>query len=145
MTKSVAKTTKKQQGFEKGKSGNPKGRPQGSRNKATIACQNLIDGEAEALTLKAIELAKDGDITALRLCLDRLVPTRRDSPVNFELPSIDTPSDLSKATATVAIAVSNGTLTPVEGELVSKTLQRHVKALELTDIEKRLQTLEAQT
>ena len=143
MTKSIAKSTKKQvQGFQKGKSGNPNGRPQGSRNKATILAQNLLDGEAEVLTRKAIELAKEGDITALRLCLERLVPTRKDNPINFNLPEINSPSDLSKVTATVAKAVAESILTPTEGELVSKILERHVKALELTDIENRVRILE---
>lgn len=143
MTKSIAKSTKKQvQGFQKGKSGNPNGRPQGSRNKATILAQNLLDGEAEVLTRKAIELAKEGDITALRLCLERLVPTRKDNPVKFKLPILKTPADISKATATVVKAVSGGILTPTEGELVSKIIQIHVKALELSDIEERIRSLE---
>jgi hypothetical protein len=43
--------------------GNP-GRPKGSRNKATLAAEALLDGEAEALTRKAIELALAGDVTA---------------------------------------------------------------------------------
>ncbi|WP_373867386.1 DUF5681 domain-containing protein, partial [Microvirga aerophila] len=53
------------------------GRPQGSRNRATLAMEALLDGEAEALTRKAIEMAKEGDATAMRLVLDRLLPPRR--------------------------------------------------------------------
>ena len=61
--------------FRPGQSGNPKGKPKGARNKATLAAQSLLDGEAEALTRKAVELAKAGDMTALRLCLERVVPS----------------------------------------------------------------------
>jgi hypothetical protein len=50
------------------------GRPRGSRGKATVAAEKLLDGEAKALTRKAIDLAKEGDTTALRLCLERIVP-----------------------------------------------------------------------
>src|SRR5258705_118225 len=69
--------------FQKGRSGNPKGRPKGSRNAATLACEALLDGQAEALTQKAIQMALDGDPVALRLC-----PPRRDRPVSFPLPPI---------------------------------------------------------
>ncbi len=64
--------------FEKGQSGNLAGRPRGSRNRATQAMQQLLDGEARALTRKAVELALGGDTTALRMCLDRLLAPRRD-------------------------------------------------------------------
>ena len=63
--------------FRKGRSGNPAGRPPGSRNRATIAAEALLEGEAQALTRKAIELALAGDTTALRLCLERIVPQRK--------------------------------------------------------------------
>ena len=52
------------------KKGNPGRRP-GSRNKATVAVEALLDGEAEKLTRKAIEMALAGDTVAMRLCLDR--------------------------------------------------------------------------
>ncbi|HWN80221.1 MAG TPA: DUF5681 domain-containing protein [Bradyrhizobium sp.] len=86
---SPVKTVEKQGSrFQKGRSGNPKGRPKGSRNAATLACEALLDGQAEALTQKAIQMALDGDPVALRLCLDRLCPPRRDRPVSFPLPPI---------------------------------------------------------
>ena len=59
------------------KKGNP-GRPPGSRNKATLAAEVLLDNETEKLTRKAIELAMAGDTVALRLCLERIIPARRD-------------------------------------------------------------------
>ena len=58
--------------FQKGRSGNPNGRPKGSRNAATLAIEVLLDGQAQALTQKAIELALAGDPVALRLCLERM-------------------------------------------------------------------------
>src|SRR6516225_4824452 len=69
--------------FEKGRSGNPAGRPRGSRNRSTLAAQLLLQGEAEALTRKAVELALGGDPTALRLCLDRLIAPHRERLVPF--------------------------------------------------------------
>ena len=73
MARTTAKTAKKErQGFQPGKSGNPKGRPHGSRNKATLAVEALLDGQAEALTQVAIQSALEGDLLALRLCLQNL-------------------------------------------------------------------------
>ena len=67
--------------FQKGQSGNPKGRPKGARNKATLAMETLLNGEAATLTRKTVEMALAGDTTALRLCLDRIMPPRKDRAV----------------------------------------------------------------
>jgi hypothetical protein len=83
--------------FEPGKSGNPAGKLKGTRNKTTLAVEALLDGEAETITRKAIELAKDGDLTALRLCLDRIAPPRKDRPVLFELPPVSSAADAAQS------------------------------------------------
>jgi len=78
--------------FEKGRSGNPGGRPAGSRNKATLATAALLAGASKALTSKAVELALAADPTAMRLCLDRILPPCRERTVKFTLPPIESPS-----------------------------------------------------
>src|ERR1700740_803577 len=80
--------------FEKGRSGNPAGRPRGCRNRSTLAAQMLLQGEAEALTRKAVELALGGDPTALRLCIDRLIAPHRGRLVPFPPPPTRTPAHL---------------------------------------------------
>jgi uncharacterized protein DUF5681 len=82
-----------------GKSGNPAGKLKGTRNKITLAVEALLDGEAETIIRKAIELAKDGDLAALRLCLDRIAPPRKDRPVLFELPPVSSAADAANAAA----------------------------------------------
>jgi hypothetical protein len=141
-----AKTDRKQrpQLFKPGQSGNPNGRPQGSRNKVTLACDALLEGEAEAITRKAIELAKTGDGPALRLCLERIAPPRKDRPVNFVLPRIETVADLPKASAALLDAVASGELTPGEAAELGKLIEAHVKAIEVTDLQERLARLEEQ-
>jgi hypothetical protein len=142
----VANSTKKQRGkpFQKGRSGNPSGRPEGSRNKATIVAQKLLDGQAEALVQKAINQALTGDTICLRICLERLVPPRKDAPLCVTLPKVETPMDLPKATAAILEAVAKGDLTPSEGQTLAGILENHRKSLELADIEQRLSQLEEQ-
>src|SRR5215813_10627085 len=99
-------TAAKQRGkpFQKGQSGNPDGRPRGSRNATTLALESLLDGQAQALTHKAIEIALTGDITALRLCLDRILPPRKDRPVTFTLPPISSARDAAQTVSAVVTA-----------------------------------------
>jgi hypothetical protein len=75
--------------FGKGRSGNPAGRQTGSRNKATLAAAAFLAGESEALTRRAVELALTGDPTAMRLCLERILPPCRERTVKFALPPIE--------------------------------------------------------
>jgi hypothetical protein len=58
--------------FRPGQSGNPAGRPKGARNRATLLTEALLEGEAEDIGKKLIELAKQGEWRALKACLDRL-------------------------------------------------------------------------
>jgi hypothetical protein len=128
--------------FEPGQSGNPAGKAKGTRNKVTLAIEALLDGEAEALTRKAIELAKAGDMAALRLCLDRLAPPRKDRLVMFELPTITCAADAVKASAALVTAVAIGDLTPAEAGELGKLIEAYVRALEATDFAARLENLE---
>ena len=80
----------------------------------------LLDGEAELITRKAVEMALSGDATALRLCLERILPVRRERPVSFELPKLERAADAVKATAAIVQAVSAGDLTPSEAGELSK-------------------------
>jgi hypothetical protein len=128
--------------FTSGQSGNPGGRPKGSLNKATLASQTLLDGEAEALTRKVVELAKEGNPVALRLCLERLLPPRKDRPVSFTLPRIEGAQDLVKALGAVLEAVARGEITPGEGQTLTAMLDGYRKGLETADLEARVTALE---
>ena len=118
------------------------GRPKGSRNKATIAIESLLQGQAEALTQTAISKALDGDSIALRLCMDRIAPPMKDKPVVFTLPKMQDAMDASQAAGSVLSAVSDGSLTPFEGTRVMALIDSYRRILELTDIEQRLHQLE---
>jgi len=128
--------------FQKGQSGNPAGRPRGSRNKTTVLMQNLLEGEAEEIARKVIDMAKAGDMGAIRVCMDRLASIRRKDPIAFELPPVDKARDSVKAVAAVVAAVAAGDLTTSEAAEVAKIIDIYVRTLAATDFEERLQKLE---
>jgi hypothetical protein len=128
--------------FQPGRSGNPKGRPKGCRHRATVAAEALLDGEAEGLTRKAIELALAGDTTALRLCLERILPARKDRPVRLQTPQIEGVQDLAQATAALLEAVATGELTPAEAGEVGKLVEVHRRTVETVELEGRLRRVE---
>jgi hypothetical protein len=128
--------------FRKGKSGNPNGRPKGSRNAATLACEALLDGQAEALTQKAIQMALDGDPVALRMCLDRLCPPRRDRPVTFPLPRITSARDAADLMAAVTQAVATGHITPGEAAEIGKVIDAYVRAYQTAELDERVARVE---
>ena len=130
--------------FQKGRSGNSAGRQPGCRNRATLAAEALLEGEAQALTRKAIELSLEGDTTALRLCLERIVPQRRSRTVAFETPRIDRVEDLARAIGSIFQEVAGGRLRLDEGSALVGMLESKRRAMETVDLEKRLRALETQ-
>jgi hypothetical protein len=138
-------STKRDTKFKPGQSGNPAGRPRGSRHKVTLAIEAMLDGEAEALTRKALDLALAGDLTALRLCLDRIAPPRKDRPVAFALPALTAAADAVKASAAIVEAVAIGDLTPSEAGDLSRVVEAFTRTLEATELEQRIERLERMT
>jgi uncharacterized protein DUF5681 len=129
--------------FEKGESGNPAGRPRGSRNRATLLMESLLADDAEAIGRKAIAMAKQGDMAAIRLCMDRLSPPRKGEPVAFELPPLDKPADSVAAAAEIVAAVAAGELTPSEAADLAKVVDVYVRAIATKAFDERLTKLEA--
>lgn len=122
--------------------GNP-GRPKGARHKTTLAVEALMQGEAETIGRKAVELAKAGDLTAIKLVLDRIAPPRKDAPVAFDLPKIERPADLPDALAAVLAAVSTGELSPSEAKTMADMIETARRAHETAELEQRIAALEA--
>lgn len=119
------------------------GRTLGSRNKTTLAIEALLEGEHAALTRAAIGKALEGDTAALRLCLDRIAPARKDSPVSFELSPIKSAEDAVCASSALLAAVATGEVTPDEAGRVMALLTSHKKLVEAGDLESRIAALEA--
>jgi hypothetical protein len=128
--------------FKKGQSGNPAGKPKGSRNKTTVLLEALLDGKAEALTKKAIEMAGKGDPAMMRLCIERLIPPRKDRPLTFELPPLKTTQDASLAMLRILEGVAKGELTPSEASEISKILEAYSDTVRLGELEQRIAEME---
>src|SRR5262249_26712831 len=136
--------------FQKCESGNPAGRPRGARNRTTVLLENLLAVDAEAIGRKAIELAKAGDIAAIRMCMDRLGPARKGEPGVFDLPPprparrrLAAAAGSVAAAASIVAAVAAGDLTPSEGADLAKVIDVYVGALEAYGFDERLTKLES--
>jgi hypothetical protein len=112
--KPVVKTTKKQQGFQKGVSGNPHGRPRGSYNKATLLALQMVEKDLQRITQTGIDLALDGDRDMIKFLLSRMLP--KDRPVRFPV------VDIKDSVQAILGLVSRGELTPDEGKSVAEII-----------------------
>ena len=123
--------------------GNP-GRPPGSKNKTTRLVEQLVEGDAEKLSRKMLELAKKGNVRCLEYCLDRLLPKRSGRPLDLQLPAITSVHDLIAGMSAVAAAVNNGDLTAEEATHVVQWFEGYAKIFTIYDLAVRLETLESE-
>ena len=128
--------------FKKGESGNPVGKPKGTLHKATRAALELLGGDLEAITQECIKQAKEGNLVAVKLVLDKLIPSAKELPLSLSLPKVEGAADLPAALSVVMAAVAQGDITPGEGQALTAMLEAYRKGLEFADIEARLRTLE---
>jgi hypothetical protein len=125
--------------FKKGQSGNPSGKPKGARDKRT-ELRALFKPDAPTLVKKAIAMALEGDMTALRLCIDRIVPPLRaiEQPVHLDVLS----GSLSEQSNQILLAIADGKLSPGEGSSLLGALTSHSKIIETTELIERIEKLE---
>jgi hypothetical protein len=127
--------------FEPGHPGGP-GRPAGSRNKATLALDQIAADAGKIILKKMVKAAKAGDMRAAEMVLSRVWPVRKGSPIVLPLPPIKTADDVVAALGAVADAVAAGSITPDEGQAVAGVLEIKRRAIETTDLEARITALE---
>jgi Family of unknown function (DUF5681) len=141
-----AKTTGQQRrhGFQPGQSGNPAGRPAGSRHKASEMVEILMSGDADAVTKAVIAKALDGDMTAARLVLERIAPPRKGRAITLDLPPIANVADLATAQNVVVGAMADGSITTDEAADVAKVLEAAGASIERRTLEQRIAALEQQ-
>ncbi len=128
-----------------GQSGNPAGCKTGSRNRVTRAAEHVLTSESGAIARRCVDMALDGDRQMIKLVLERCVPVKKSVPIHLpDMPKISSVSDASSLTGYVLQAVADGRLSPVDGEIISRSAERHLRALQVTDLEIRLVELEQQ-
>jgi hypothetical protein len=128
--------------FAAGNQINPSGKPRGARHRTTLAIEALLEGEHEKLTRAAIEKALEGDTAALRLCLDRIAPARKDAPVSVDLPPVRSAQDAVAASTALLDALGAGEVTPDEAGRIMALLVSHKAIVETGDLESRIAALE---
>jgi hypothetical protein len=117
------------------------GRRPGSKNRCSLILASLLEGEEEQLVRKAIEIAKAGDVQMLKFLLGRILP--RERPVRFDLPQMEFADDAVEALGSIACAVSEGSISPSEGADLATLVNSYVRAIDMADVVKRLDALEA--
>ncbi len=120
-----------------------KGRPKASKNKTRAAMEEILSQHGEALMRKCIVQALQGDRNTLKLCLERLMPARRDGFVSLPTLRSQTSQDVAESCDSLLRAIGAGRLTPTEGGLVAEILERRRRVIETTEVEGRLEKLEA--
>ena len=118
------------------------GKPKGARHRVTLAVEALLDGEAELLTRKAVERALAGDTVALKLCLDRIAPARKDRSVTFRAPAVRTAEDVPAALGAVFKAVAQGELTTSEASMIAGIVEKFRAAYEIAELDRRVAAIE---
>src|SRR6266542_3375293 len=119
--------------FQPGQSGNPAGRPRGSRNKATVILQALLDGDVAEIGDRLVRRAKLGDLAAIRMCVDRILPRRREAPICFELPPIASAADLANAYEAIRAGLASGDLAPREALELGRFAERMAASVQISE------------
>jgi hypothetical protein len=129
--------------WKPGESGNPRGKPKGAINKTTRLALELFEGGIKNIAEVVIKQAQDGDLTAARLVLDKLVPNARERAVELPgLPSTENPAGVAEAQAAILQAVASGDLTPGEAATLSGIVENRRKAIETQELEQRIKAIE---
>ena len=120
-----------------------KGRPPGSRNQRTVFSE-MMESHGEPLIKQCLVRALKGDSTAMRLCMERLLPPCKPSNNRFRMPVVKTASDVRLALQSVLQEVARGRLSAQEGGAVAAILETHRVAIETDEFGERLKALEQQ-
>lgn len=127
--------------FKVGASGNPTGRPKGVKDRR-VALRDLLEPHADKLVKKVVDLALAGDVQALRICIDRIIPPMRERAISVELPDTADAAGCADAQAKIVAAVAAGEILPGEGEALAGLVEHRRRAVETTDLRRRVEALE---
>ena len=129
--------------WQNGHSGNPAGRPRGSRHRVSTTIDELIEGQAQELAETAIRAALGGDGAMLRSLLDRLAPPRRERPITIEIPPLASTADAAAAMSNIVQSLADGELVPSEAEALARAVSTWIETYRAQVLEARLADVEA--
>jgi len=124
--------------FEKGKSGNPRGRPK--TNVPAIVLRTAIIDDMPDIIGKLVELAKGGDVSAAKVLLDRVCPTLKPQAMPINVPVNGT---LSEQGGEIIRATMAGKIPPDIGSQLITALANQAKIIEIDDLTRRIEALES--
>lgn len=128
--------------FKPGFSGNPSGKPRGSKHKVTRILEAIMDGQAELVMQTMVAAALAGDVNAAKFILERCVAPRKERPLQIDLPDTSTIDGVQQAQSAILQAVANGEIFPTEATILSNLTENRRKALETVELESRIAALE---
>ena len=126
--------------YKAGQSGNPAGRPKGIQDRRTVL-RELLEPHSEGLIKKAVDMALEGDTTALRLCLERICPPIRSTGEPVTISGLE--GSLSEQGRQIISSMGEGTLTPAEAAQMLSSLASQTRIQEADELERRIEVLEA--
>jgi len=131
------RTSSRPTDFQPGKSGNPAGRPKGSKNKLKQKLLDNVDGILDAMVAQAIA----GDAAAAALVVNRVLPTLRPQSelVQFTL-HVDQP--ISKQVEQVLLAISKGEVAADVGKKIIETITSLATVRATEELAQRIENLE---
>lgn len=119
------------------------GRPKGSRNKASIIASKLLRGESGALARKAVELALQGDVQALRLAMQHILPPIRSQSERVRVPGLREASTPSEQARAIVAAAARGAIGPDTASQLLGAMADAAKICEIDELSARIAALEA--
>jgi hypothetical protein len=124
----ISETCRSAEGrFVPGQSGNPAGRPKGSRNKATLVAEALLEEATGPVVAKAIDDALAGDGSMLRAVFQAICKKDPGRTIALDLPEGSFGDPVAFLEATMR-AVALGEITPQEAALLARVASVMVQA-----------------
>ncbi|MFO9416548.1 DUF5681 domain-containing protein [Legionella pneumophila serogroup 1] len=109
--------------FKPGESGNPTGRPKGSRNIQTQLIK-LLEPHAEQLINKMVEKALEGEPNALKLCIERLLPKAKHKAIESDLPILEE-DNYMETIESILQEMLQGNIASDEGKKIIELIEEH--------------------
>jgi hypothetical protein len=129
--------------FQLGRSGNPSGKPRGARHRTSILAEQLMQTDAAEIVKAVIQKAKEGDMVAAKIVIDRIAPIRKGAPISVELPSIKTAEGVADAMNALLREMAAGEITPAEASIIAAVIDVRRRTIETVEHEARIAHLES--